>query len=156
LGHDYLAIGDSVLLASAQALEQRLDGDVTVDAVVGRQVWSGISRLAAYRAAGDLKSLKAVIIDLGTNGPMTPGDVAQLRALTAGVPLLVLVNVRVPLSWQSESNASLAGAEGLPRVVVIDWYQASAAPGLLWPDGIHPDPKGQVIYANLVAAALGR
>ncbi len=156
LGHDYLAVGDSVLLASAQALEQRLNGDVTVDAVVGRQVWNGISRLAEYRAAGDLTGLKAVIIDLGTNGPMTPGDVAQLRALTAGVPLLVLVNVRVPLPWQGESNASLAAAQGLPRVVVVDWYNASAAPGLLWPDGIHPDPKGQVIYANLVAAALSR
>jgi lysophospholipase L1-like esterase len=155
LGHDYLAIGDSVLLASAQALEQRLHGDVTVDAVVGRQVWSGISRLAEYRAAGDLTGLEAVIIDLGTNGPMTPQDVAQLRALTAGVPLLVLVNVRVPLPWQGESNASLATAKDLPRVVIVDWYQASAAAGLLWPDGIHPDPKGQAIYANLVAAALG-
>jgi hypothetical protein len=144
-----------VLLASAQALEQRLHGDVTVDAVVGRQVWSGISRLAAYRAAGDLTGLKAVIIDLGTNGPMTPEDVAQLRALTAGVPLLVLVNVRVPLPWQGESNASLAAVKDLPKVVIVDWYQASAAPGLLWPDGIHPDPEGQVIYANLVATALG-
>ena len=75
-------------------------------------MWSGISRLAEYRAAGDLTGLKAVIIDLGTNGPMTPEDVAQLRALTAGVPLLVLVNVRVPLPWQGESNASLAAAQG--------------------------------------------
>ena len=118
-------------------------------------MWSGISRLAEYRAAGDLTGLEAVIIDLGTNGPMTPQDVAQLRALTAGVPLLVLVNVRVPLPWQGESNASLATAKDLPRVVIVDWYQASAAAGLLWPDGIHPDPKGQAIYANLVAAALG-
>jgi hypothetical protein len=144
-----------VLLASSQALEERLHGDITVDAVVGRQVWSGISRLAAYRAAGDLIGLKAVVIDLGTNGPITRADVAQLRALTAGVPLLVLVNVRVPLPWQAESNASLAAARHLPRVVVVDWYRASAAPGVLWADGVHPDPKGQVIYAHLVAGALG-
>ena len=155
LGHDYLAIGDSVLLASAQALEQRLHGDITVDAVVGRQVWTGISRLAAYRAAGDLIGLKAVIIDLGTNGPITPADVAQFRSLTAGVPLLVLVNVRVPLPWQAESNSSLAAVQNQPGVVVLDWYQASAAPGALWADGVHPDPKGQIIYADLVAGALG-
>jgi peptidoglycan/LPS O-acetylase OafA/YrhL len=155
LGHDVLAIGDSVLLASSQALEERLHGDITVDAVVGRQVWSGISRLAAYRAAGDLLGLRAVVIDLGTNGPITPPDVAQMRALTAGVPLLVLVNVRVPLPWQAESNASLAAARHLPGVVVVDWYRASATPGVLWADGVHPDPKGQVIYANLVAGALG-
>jgi hypothetical protein len=155
LAHDVLAIGDSVLLASAQALEQRLDGDVTVDAVVGRQVWAGINRLAAYRAAGDLVGLKAVIIDLGTNGPLAPSDVTRLRALTAGVPLLVFVNVRVPLPWQAESNASLAAARDLPGVEVVDWYQASGAPGVLWADGVHPDPEGQVMYANLVADALG-
>jgi hypothetical protein len=144
-----------VLLAASQALEQRLHGDITVDAVVGRQVWSGISRLAAYRAAGDLTGLKAVVIDLGTNGPMSPADVARLRALTTGVRLLVLVNVRVPLPWQTESNASLAAVQHLPGVVVVDWYRASAAPGVLGPDGVHPGLKGQVLYANLVAAALG-
>ncbi|HUC14726.1 MAG TPA: hypothetical protein VMS00_09770, partial [Acidimicrobiales bacterium] len=154
LGHDVLAIGDSVLVAASASLQQRLHGDVTVDAQVGRQVWSGISRLAAYRSAGDLVGLKAIIIDLGTNGPMTPQDVEQFRALSAGVPLLVFVNVRVPLPWQSESNASLAEVQGQPGIAVVNWYSASAAPGVLWPDAIHPGPKGQVLYANLVAAAL--
>jgi hypothetical protein len=156
LGHDVLAIGDSVLVAASESLEQRLHGDITVDAVVGRQVWSGIARLAAYKAAGDLVGLKAIVIDLGTNGPMTPQDVAQFRALSAGVPLLVFVNVRVPLSWQSETNASLAAVSGQPGIAVVNWYSASAAPGVLWPDAIHPDPKGQVLYANLVAAALAQ
>jgi hypothetical protein len=154
LGHDVLAIGDSVLVAASASLQQRLHGDITIDAVVGRQVWSGISRLAAYKAAGDLVGLKAIIIDLGTNGPMTPQDVEQFRALSVGVPLLIFVNVRVPLSWQSETNASIAAVAGQPGIAVINWYTASAAPGVLWPDAVHPDPKGQVLYANLVAAAL--
>jgi hypothetical protein len=81
--------------------------------------------------------------------------VAQLRALTTGVPLLVLVNVRVPLPWQAESNASVDAARHLPGVVVVDWYRASAAPGLLWADGVHPDPRGQAVYVALVAGALG-
>ncbi len=149
-----LAIGDSVLVAASASLQQRLHGDITIDAVVGRQVWSGISRLAAYKAAGDLVGLKAIIIDLGTNGPMTPQDVEQFRALSVGVPLLIFVNVRVPLSWQSETNASLAAVAGQPGIAVVNWYTASAAPGVLWPDAVHPDPKGQVLYANLVAAAL--
>ena len=72
LGHDVLAIGDSVLVAASASLQQRLNDDITIDAVVGRRVWSGISRLTAYKAAGDLMGLKAIIIDLGTNGPMTP------------------------------------------------------------------------------------
>jgi len=156
LGHDVLAIGDSVLVAASASLEQRLHGDITVDAVVGRQVWSGTARLAAYKAAGDLVGLKAIVIDLGTNGPMTPQDVAQFRALSVGVPLLVFVNVRVPLPWQSETNSSLAAVAGQPGIAVVNWYSASAAPGVLWPDAIHPDPKGQVLYANLVAAAVGQ
>ena len=80
LGHDVLAIGDSVLVAASASLQQRLHGDITIDAVVGRQVWSGISRLAAYKAAGDLVGLKAIVIDLGTNGPMTPQDVERVSS----------------------------------------------------------------------------
>jgi hypothetical protein len=154
LGHDVLAIGDSVLVAATASLQQRLHRDITIDAVVGRQVWSGISRLAAYKAAGDLVGLKAIIIDLGTNGPMTRQDVEQFRALSVGVPLLIFVNVRVPLPWQSETNASLAAIAGQRGVAVVNWYSASAAPGVLWPDAVHPDLKGQVLYANLVAVAL--
>ena len=87
---------------------------------------------------------------------MTPQDVAQFRALAVGVPLLVFVNVRVPLPWQSETNASLSAVAGEPGIAVVNWYSASAAPGVLWPDAIHPDPKGQVLYANLIAAALAQ
>jgi peptidoglycan/LPS O-acetylase OafA/YrhL len=156
LGHKVLAIGDSVLVAASASLLQRLHGDITIDAVVGRQVWSGIARLAAYKAAGDLVGLKAVVIDLGTNGPMSPQDVAQFRALSIGVPFLVFVNVRVPLPWQSETNSSLAAVAGQPGIAVVNWYSASAAPGVLWPDAVHPDPKGQDLYARLVAAALAQ
>jgi peptidoglycan/LPS O-acetylase OafA/YrhL len=156
LGHDVLAIGDSVLLAASSALTARLHGDITVDAVVGRQCWAGISRLAAYRQAGDLVGLKALILDLGTNGPMTPADIAQIRTLAAGVPLLIFINVRVDRPWQSETNASLAAVAGQPGIRVINWYAASAAPGLLWPDGIHPDPAGAAVFASLVASALGQ
>ena len=154
LGHGFLAIGDSVLVASSGDLEARLGGDITVDAAVSRQVSAGIARLRAYRQAGDLKALKGLVIDLGTNGPMTPSDVAEIRALAAGIPVLVFVNVRVPRPWQSETNASLAAVAGQPGIRVVNWYAASTAPGALWPDGVHPDPKGQLIYANLVAAAL--
>jgi peptidoglycan/LPS O-acetylase OafA/YrhL len=154
LGHSVLAIGDSVLLAAASAIDTRLHGDITVDAVVGRQVWTGVARLEQYRDAGDLVGLKAIVIALGSNGPMTPSDVAQLRALARGVPLLVFINVRVDRPWQSETNASLEDVAGQPGVRVVNWYAASAAPGLLWPDGVHPDPAGATVYAELVASAL--
>ena len=153
LGHQVLAIGDSVLLAASTALEERLHGNVTVDATVSRQVWSGLTRLSQYRDAGDFRGLKAIVIDLGTNGPMYPWDVTRFRQLSAGVPLLVFVNVRVPRAWQSTTNASVAAVAGQPGVRVVNWFKASSVPGVLWVDGVHPDPKGQAIFANLVAKA---
>jgi len=135
-------------------LEQRLHDNITVDAAVGRQVYQGISRLQQYRRAGYLKTLKAVVIDLGTNGPMTPADVTALRQACQGVPLVVFVNVRVPQPWQAETNSSVAAVAHQAGVRVVDWYAASSAPGVLWPDAVHPDPKGQALYAELVAQAL--
>lgn len=153
--HYVLALGDSVLLASAQALERRLDNHVTVDAIVGRQVWQGERRLSQYRRVGDLNGLKAVVVDLGSNGPLKPSDVSDIMHICRGVPLLVFVNVRVPLPWQAETNASLAAVGKDPGVRVVNWFAATAKPGVLWPDAVHPNPKGQVLYADLVAQALG-
>ncbi|MHB1929748.1 MAG: SGNH/GDSL hydrolase family protein, partial [Acidimicrobiales bacterium] len=89
-----------------------------------------------------------------SNGPFTPQDMADLEDLTAGVPEVVLVNVRVPLSWQAESNATIRSVRGRPGFRIVDWYKASADRALLWPDGVHPDPAGQEAYAQLVKAAL--
>jgi peptidoglycan/LPS O-acetylase OafA/YrhL len=149
LGHKVLAIGDSVLVAASASLQQRLHGDITIDAVVGRQVWSGIARLAAYKAAGDLVGLKCHNHRPRYERPDEPARTSRkFRALSIGVPLLVFVNVRVPLPWQSETNSSLAAVAGQPGIAVVNWYSASAAPGVLWPDAVHPDPKGQDLYAK--------
>lgn len=150
-----LAIGDSVMLGASSDLQAALGPGTTIDARVGRQVQQGLTRLAAYRAAGRLKGLGAVVIDLGSNGPLTLQDFQQLVALTEGVGRVVVVNVRVPRPWQSITNDSLAaGVAANPRFVLVNWYRASAAPGLLYPDQIHPDPKGQLVYADLVARAV--
>ncbi|HET9059097.1 MAG TPA: acyltransferase family protein [Acidimicrobiales bacterium] len=154
LAHPYLAIGDSVLLAAAPALEADMHGDITIDASVGRQVAQGIARLAQYKQAGDLRGLKGLVIDLGTNGPLSPADASQLRSLAAGVPVIVFVNVRVPRPWQAETNASIAPMQAVPGVRVVDWYDASSRPGVFWADGVHPGPRGQLLYARLVSAAL--
>ncbi|HLH46457.1 MAG TPA: acyltransferase family protein, partial [Acidimicrobiales bacterium] len=153
-GGPVLAIGDSVMLAAAPSLDQVFGHGITVDAVVGRQVSAGLSRLAQYRAAGRLHGLRALVIGLGSNGPFTPADFSQLRSLAAGVPLVVMINVRVPDSWESESDATIDAAGRLPGYTVVNWYSASATPGVLWPDGVHPDPAGQALYAHLVEQAI--
>jgi peptidoglycan/LPS O-acetylase OafA/YrhL len=155
-GPPVLAIGDSVMLAASADLDLAFGPDIRVDAAVGRQVATGLSRLAAYRAAGRLDGLRALVVGLGTNGPFEPSQLAQLLTLARGVPEVVLINVRVPQPWQGESDATIDGAGvGHPQVRVVDWYDASAAASLLYPDAIHPDPAGQAVYSNLVVGAVG-
>jgi peptidoglycan/LPS O-acetylase OafA/YrhL len=153
-GGPVLAVGDSVMVGASRDLEAAFGPSITVDAAVGRQVGQGIERLEEYRAAGRLNGLRALIVGLGTNGPFEPFQMQELLSITASVPLIVLVNVRVPLSWQSESDTTIAAAAGNPRVEVVDWYRASATPGILYPDAIHPNDIGQVIYTNLLVRAI--
>jgi lysophospholipase L1-like esterase len=93
---------------------------------------------------------------MGENGPVFAPDIAALRKALAGVPEVLLLNVRVPRSWQGEVNHILAKtARQWPQAKIVDWHDASANPDLLYDDGIHPNPKGQKVYARLVDKALG-
>jgi hypothetical protein len=144
-----LAIGASVMLGAQAALARHM----RVDAAVGRQADDIVRRLDAYRAAGRLPS--RVVIQIGENGPIPASDLRELRHALRGVRRVVLVNVRVPRSWGAPTNAQLARAvRGWPQARVADWYDASAAPGLLYDDGTHPNPRGARIYAGIVRRAL--
>jgi hypothetical protein len=141
------------MLAASADLNSEFGPAIVVDAGVGRHSSAGLARLAAYRAAGRLGGLRALVIGLGSNGPFNAANLSQLRQLAAGVPLVVLINVRVPDSWEALSNQTIDSAAALPGFKVVDWYTASAQPGLFWPDGVHPDPAGQQVYAALIARA---
>jgi peptidoglycan/LPS O-acetylase OafA/YrhL len=144
-----LAVGASVMLAAQPALGRH----ATVDAAVGRQANDIIGRLESYRAAGALPS--RVIVQIGENGPIFADDMRAMRSVLHGVRRVVLVNLRVPRRWNDDVNARLARAvENWPEARLADWYRASARPGVLWGDGTHPNPRGQRVYARVVARAL--
>jgi peptidoglycan/LPS O-acetylase OafA/YrhL len=154
-GNRVLAIGDSVMLDAAADLVQDLGPSTVVDAVVGRQVSDGIERLSDYQAANRLSDLAALVIGLGTNGPMSLAQCDQILSLASSVPRVVFVNVRMPRPWESITNGTLATCTAhQPRVILVDWYDASAAPGVLGPDQIHSTPSGGSLYASLVAHAV--
>jgi len=147
-----LAVGDSVMLGASTALASALGPDLHVDAVVSRQPEQTIARLFAYRAAGSLPN--RVIVHIGDNGPVYYADVLRLRSALAGVPLVVIINVRVDTSWQSEVNSELAYAvKGWHEATVADWYDDSSGPGLL-ADGTHTTPAGARAFAAVVARAI--
>lgn len=147
-----LAVGDSIMLGAAAALDEALPG-VTIDAAVSRQIGATVDLLRARQASGSLGEV--VIVHLGNNGYASPERVAELLDILAGVPRVVLVNTAVPRSWAGPNNATLsAAAPRYPNVVLVDWQTASAGNyGLFWDDGVHLRPEGASYFASLIAAA---
>jgi peptidoglycan/LPS O-acetylase OafA/YrhL len=147
-----LAVGDSVMLGASTALQSALGPALHIDAVVSRQPEQTIARLFAYRAAGSLP--RRVIVHIGDNGPVYYADLLRLRAALAGVPLVVIVNVRVATSWQGEVNSELPQVvQGWHEATIADWYDASAAGGTV-ADGTHTTVGGARLFAALIARAL--
>jgi peptidoglycan/LPS O-acetylase OafA/YrhL len=147
------AVGDSVMLASAGGLLDRMPG-VTVDAKVSRSMHTGVEivhRLAAHRELRDY-----VVVGLGTNGPVDPDDLAQLKEDVGPDRTLVLVTAHAPRDWIPGVNEELEEfAAGTPGVAVADWDAAIADHGdLLAGDGIHPGSAGGAVYAGAVADAI--
>ena len=148
------AIGDSVLLGCVVELQRRIDNLTIVDAEVGLQVSSAIDILRARRAAGQLG--ETVIVHLGSNGTFTTEQFDEIMDVLAGVDKVVFVNTKVPRTWEQPNNQVIAeGTQRYPNAVLVDWYSATVnRPELFAPDGIHPEPAGRRLYAEMIAAAV--
>jgi hypothetical protein len=149
------AVGDSIMVASTPALQTALPG-IYIDAEVGRQFGTGLAVITDLKAKGLLRPI--LVVGLGTNGPVTAGQISQLFAEIGPDRKLVLVNTFENRPWEQEVNSMLAtAATQHPGVVLADWYTTiEHRTGLLWPDGMHPQPAGGVVYAQMLKAALVR
>ncbi|HEX4518107.1 MAG TPA: acyltransferase family protein [Gaiellaceae bacterium] len=147
-----LAVGDSVMLGASSELSAAIGPELRIDAVVSRQADATIDRLFAYRSAGTLP--RRVIVHIGDNGPVYYADWQRLKAALAGVPLVILVSVRVDRSWQGEVDREMHEAiAGWRHATIADWYDASAPPGTLV-DGTHTSPEGARRFAAVIDRAL--
>ncbi|HEX9065341.1 MAG TPA: acyltransferase family protein, partial [Streptosporangiaceae bacterium] len=151
-GAKVMAIGDSVMLASAPELAAALPG-IYINAKVSRAMIAGIAIVDDLARSGRLR--KVVIVGLGTNGPITAEQIRQLRD-AVGNRWLVLVNTFVPRSWEHEVNTTIAtAARQFPNVLLVNWHAAiENHTNLLWSDGIHPQPVGGTLYARTVRAVV--
>ncbi len=135
------ALGDSVLLATADIVRSSIDNAV-VDAEVGRQA-AQIARLVEDREAKK-QLAPVVVIQLGTNGYVSE---AQLRRIltAAGDRKVILVNTRAPRKWMGPNNDLIERvARDYSNVALVDWARVSAGhPEYLVSDGVHPTRKGQ-------------
>lgn len=155
LGEETTAVGDSVLLASAEALAARLPG-VVIDAKVGRQIYEAIDVLEALAAGGQLRHF--VVLALGTNGDTTEQTLDRIKQIIGPGRVLVLITVHVPRSWQDTVNELYVNYVVAHRdSLLVDWNATiSQHPALLWTDDTHPRPSGATVYANLLADDLAR
>lgn len=152
-GDEISAVGDSVMLASAGGLVERLPG-IEVDAEVSRSMWTGPAIVDELAATGRLRPY--VVVALGTNGPVDPATLEDLADTVGPKRSLVLVNAYAPRDWIPGVNAELAAfAEDHRNVIVADWSGAIAShEDLLAGDRIHPGDAGGRIFADTVAAAV--
>jgi hypothetical protein len=152
-GRRVTAVGDSVMVASAAALQAAMPG-IYINAQVGRSMVAGLAIIQSLAASHVLRHY--VVVGLGTNGPVSAGQIRQLRHLIGPHRDLILVNTFGPMSWESEVNSVLAAAaRDSTQISLANWHRAIAGhTGLLWPDGIHPQPSGAKVYARVVLAAV--
>ncbi|MEC0167219.1 acyltransferase family protein [Paenibacillus graminis] len=149
-GEGVTAIGDSLILNVAPALEAMLPG-IIIDGEVGRQMSRAQDVVNKLRANGKLGN--RIILELGTNGSFNKTKLRLLLGSLKDAKQVYLVTTRVPENWQDSVNKDLKEVAGeFQHVNIIDWYSASANKnGLFAQDGVHLTPEGSQYYASLLA-----
>jgi hypothetical protein len=152
-GREVTAIGDSVMAAGAMALDSVLPG-IYIDARPDRQMPAGLDTVRSLADSGRLRPV--VVVGLGTNYIVTTGELRQLMQLTGPYRTLVLINTYVPDGWSTEVNATIAAfIRRHPSVVLADWFDTIRhRTYLLWPDQVHPQMPGTIVYARMVYRAV--
>ncbi|HET9444345.1 MAG TPA: acyltransferase family protein, partial [Acidimicrobiales bacterium] len=148
------AVGDSVMVSAAPALQERLGATGYIDARLSRQFSEGVEVARLLREQGALGQV--VIVHLGTNGPPKAGQVDALMAELAGVPHVRLVTVRMPQRWEAEANQTLRDAAARhPTVQIVDWYAYSEGHREWFEsDGTHVKRSGAEAYADLLMSSV--
>ena len=148
-------VGDSVTLDAAPDLVADIKG-AQMEANVSEQWYQGVAEVQSLRSEGALGAV--VVVALGTNGPITTGDLATMMQALAGCSRVVLVTNHVPDWWQNPNNAILEAAPLHYHDVVVANWEALAAqhPGWFYPDGVHMPigGPGAQAFAALVASKV--
>ncbi|MFV0307227.1 MAG: hypothetical protein ACK5OX_05745, partial [Desertimonas sp.] len=145
-----LAIGDSVMLGALGELNER---GILADAVKNRQMRDMIPTLQALRDNGTLENLGALVVHLGTNGPVSEETLDEFFSLTDQVPLVIVMTVYANRNWTAGNNALLNTLPAkFPNVELGFWDGVAPAcqGGCFARDNIHLTATGAEYYANFV------
>lgn len=147
------AIGDSVILDVQPYVEKDFHG-IVVDGKVGRQMADAAKTISKLKEEGRLGD--TIILELGTNGPFTRKQMDRMLAELADVKNIVLVNTRVPRTWERTVNKALQNAAAEDsRITLVDWHTESAGKSSYFAeDGVHLTAAGAKAYASLLKQTL--
>lgn len=147
------AVGDSVMLASSEALNERFPG-ILIDAEVSRHYAEAIAEIRQLKESGQLRS--TVFVGLGTNGPAAEGEMDELLTLLGSNRTVVLVVPYGERDWMGQARAEIIeAAKEHDNVYVADWCgMAQENPALLYDDGVHPQAEGAALYVQALSDAL--
>ena len=159
-----LAIGDSVMAGASEQyapmpnLESEIP-DLIVDADVSRPFSMAKTVLAPALAGVSPPSI--VVVHLGTNGPPTSDQFAELMTVASDVPRVLFVTVKLDKSWESTANAVIrANVPLYANAELVDWW-ALADPHPEWFSsdvncGCHLwKSAARSAYINLISSAVG-
>jgi peptidoglycan/LPS O-acetylase OafA/YrhL len=147
------AVGDSVLLAASQAVSEAFAGQITVDAVVGRQPRDGVEVIEEWAPAHPDADL---VVALGNNGILRTADIDRIMAAAGPHRRVAFVSVAVPRRWEGPTNDALRERiPDHPNAVLVDWHPTVEADrSLVGKDGIHPGRSGATTLASSIRVAL--
>ncbi len=152
-----VAIGDSVMLGAADTLRAAFGADTFVDAKVSRAPVGGVARLEQIASVGGLFGADVVVIHLGTNGDWGDKDFERMMKTLKNFPRVIVLNTRMPRSWQDSVNLYLkSNSANYSNVQLLDWNKlgnSTTATNNHWfaRDGFHLNTSGREAYASAIA-----
>jgi peptidoglycan/LPS O-acetylase OafA/YrhL len=151
-----LALGESVMQGAQSVLPAY---GVNVDAQESIQGKGMISLLQTALQQYDIT--ESVVIQIGTNGPVTQAQYDELASMVAGLPHVYFLTIKAPRDWVAGNNAIIRALPAKhPNVTIIDWEaMAPQIEGELSKSdgGIHLNSGTAVrFYANMILSALGK
>ena len=146
-----LLIGDSIPGDSVDEFKALFPNGLN-DSYIGRWLFQARDVYKGYSDQGVVGH--CVIFACFSNHPIKDGELEEIRGLVGDERELFLVNVKVPDSFEADTNARLADfADRHDNVHLIDWYSLvkDHMGEYLWDDKEHlRQPDGPKVYEQLI------
>jgi hypothetical protein len=156
---DLLILGDSIFDGWSGYL-LHVFPRALIDARVGRQFSSAISIYRWLLGYSGVRAINTIVVELGTNGPVTPDQIARFMMLADGRRVIFIVP-QVPRPWASEVQTLYQSLPSrYPNVRLVYWNRISDLPNgqenpaYFWGDGVHPNWMGIQVLVNGLSRAL--